>query len=139
MTQITAKRIKYNTDMSVKETEMLSINAEIGDRVQFVDNSFLDKCAANTTPYRSNVWPAGWNGRNSPPVICGTVLRTDSVQEVVDMTGGLGPRTIEMPIVVLGDDDSVIYCNAVHIINLSRPVEDEPIEGDYCPEPEYQQ
>jgi len=88
---------------------------DIDDRVLFVDNSFLKYCPGNTTPERSNVSPAGWQGGDIPAQIGGVVIRTNSVQEVYDECPCLGPRRVEMPIVVLGDDNSVIYCNAIHI------------------------
>lgn len=108
--QVNANYIRYNPDMSIKETEVYSIDVETGDRVMFIDNSFLDKCYINTIGERVNLYPSG---------ICGTVARTNSVQDVYDDWLVLGPRRIDMPIVVLGDDSSVIYCNAIHIRKLT--------------------
>ena len=112
---VTAIYTVYNQDGSVKKQETEAMMLDPGDRVVVRDNSYLNKCPLNITPNRSNTMPAGWQGRYSPAPLYGTVVRTNSVQEAIDDGLTLGPRRMQMPIVVLGDDGSVIYCNPVHI------------------------
>lgn len=100
----------FNKDGTIKNIEPYTVRVKEGDRVHFIDNSILADCPANHTPNRSNRRPAGMQGERG---INGTVLRTDSVQTADDFN--FWNRSVEMPIVVLGDDDSVIYCHPINI------------------------
>lgn len=101
-------------DVLIK-SEPYPVDVQSGDRVVFVDNSFIGDCATNNAPNRINIAPAGWgNGRYIQ--IRGTVIRTDSVQTAIyNEYINCHHREIDMPIVVSGDDGSIIYCHPINI------------------------
>ena len=118
MAIVTGNYTRFNKDMSVREVSTHRMSIEIGDRVVFVDNSLIGDCLLNKTDNRSNRFPAGigYRGDHGHNPLNGTVLRLNSVQEASnDGNHPLGPRIVQMPIVVLADDESVIYCNPINI------------------------
>lgn len=114
MTQIvTGKYIRYAEDgITIKEVEEHSIDLEEGDIVRFKDNSLLSYCSINDS---SNPYPAGVNHGDDYIPHTGIVARIGAVQTAIDTDKFLGPREIEMPIVILTDEGEIIYCNPLNI------------------------
>lgn len=119
---MTATYTTYKTDGTIDTVEFIPTTVSEGDRVVFVDNSYMDDCPNNLTPNRSRSYPAGFYGRTFMQQLSGVVLHTDSPIQAIDTEWlsirGLVKRVIDLPIVVLGDDDSIIYCNQHNISRI---------------------
>lgn len=116
---MTATCTLYKTDGTIDTVESIPTKVVGGDRVVFVDNSYLDNCINNLIPHRSNCYPAGLGRHNSRSPLSGTVLHTDSSIQAIDSefpsAKGIVTIITDLPVVVLADDDSIIYCNQHNI------------------------
>lgn len=107
---------EYNKDGSIYSIEHRTMyNVNIGDKVQFCDNSYLRDCYINTIP---DEWPMpfgcaatgyhkSWEGR---------IVKTDSTQYADEKyPTPYGKRIVEMPIAVICDNGEILYCNPLNI------------------------
>jgi hypothetical protein len=116
MNTITGYWIKYDNNSQQLSKEPYTIEASIGDRVVFVDNSGLAACHINTVGIRDDEWtkmyPAG-TSLNGFFHREGRIVKTDSMQ-----TTGIrdySDNEVTMPIAVICDDGQIIYCNPLNI------------------------
>lgn len=116
MDTITGYWIKYDKDSHEVYREPHTIEASIGDRVVFVDNSGISDCHINTVGIREDEWelmyPAGTaiNGYYHRE---GRIVKTDSLQTTRVRT--FYDCEVTMPIAVICDDGQIIYCNPLNI------------------------
>lgn len=116
MNTITGYWIKYDKDSQQLSKEPHTIEASIGDRVVFVDNSGLADCHINTIGIADDEWtlmyPAGTslNGYHHRE---GRIVKTDSMQTTGIRKVWNGEYT--MPVAVICDDGQIIYCNPLNI------------------------
>jgi hypothetical protein len=115
MNTITGYWIKYDKNSQQLSKEPYTIEASIGDRVLFADNSGLADCHINTVGLKDDEWaakyPAGTSINDYTPRQ-GRIVKTDSMQ-----TTGIRWNNVEvtMPIAVICDDGQIIYCNPLNI------------------------
>lgn len=117
MNTITGYWIKYDKESQEISREPHTIEASIGDRVVFVDNSGLRDCHINTVGIeddkRFTIYPAGTAAISSCSPKQGRIVKTDSIQ-----TTGIRyfyNSEVTMPIAVICDDGQIIYCNPLNI------------------------
>lgn len=91
---------------TIKNVDHHEIIAETGTRVLFVDNSYLNYLPENA----QNSYPAGTGIGH--PQIRGTVCRTNCGYEAKH---AYLDSVITYPVVVLGDDNRIYYCNPLNI------------------------
>jgi hypothetical protein len=123
MNTITGYWIKYDNNSQELYKEPNRIEASIGDRVVFADNSGLSDCHINTIGLRNDAWstmyPAGTSYDDHVPKQ-GRIVKTDSMQ-TTDRLEWLNVE-VTMPIAVICDDGQIIYCNPLNI-RLVEPAE----------------
>lgn len=116
MDTITGYWIRYDKDSQQLSKEPHTIEASIGDRVVFVDNSGLSNCHINTIGLEDNnrftLYPAGTAACDYSPKQ-GRIVKTDSMQTTGIRKVWNGEYT--MPIAVICDDGQIIYCNPLNI------------------------
>lgn len=116
MNTITGYWIKYDKASQQLSKEPHTIEASIGDRVVFVDNSGLADCHINTIGLTDNerftLYPAGTSCCDYSPKQ-GRIVKTDSMQTTSIRT--FYDNEVTMPIAVICDDGQIIYCNPLNI------------------------